>query len=43
VAGGEVTANGQILNDGDAMALEQESLLQIETLKKAEVLVFDVK
>ena len=30
VAGGEVAANGQLLNDGDALALEQESVLRIE-------------
>ncbi|MBA3973295.1 MAG: quercetin 2,3-dioxygenase [Candidatus Solibacter sp.] len=43
VAGGEVTANGERLKDGDALALEQESLLRIEAPENAEVLVFDLK
>jgi quercetin 2,3-dioxygenase len=43
VAGGSLLANGEPLKDGDATALEQESLLQIEAVENAEVLVFDLR
>jgi hypothetical protein len=43
VAGGQVTANGERLKDGDALAIEQETLLEIEAQDRAELLVFDLK
>lgn len=43
VAGGSVLANGEHLKDGDAIALEQESMLQIEAVENSEVLVFDLR
>lgn len=43
VAGGSVVANGEQLVDGDAIALEAESRLEIEALENAEVLVFDLR
>jgi len=43
LAGGSVVANYEQLNDGDALALEQETLLQIEAVENAEVLVFDLR
>lgn len=43
VAGGSVVANGEQLLDGDAIALDAESQLEIEALENAEVLVFDLR
>jgi hypothetical protein len=43
IAGGSVVANGERLNDGDAIALEEEPRLEIEAVEDAEVLVFDLR
>lgn len=42
VARGEVTVNGQVLKQGDAVFLEDEAQLVIESGKQAEVLFFDL-
>jgi redox-sensitive bicupin YhaK (pirin superfamily) len=39
---GELKVNGQKLNTGDALLLEQESQIRITDAKQAEVLVFDL-
>ena len=42
VARGAITANGQVLQTGDAMGLEGEAQLTLEHGSGAEVLVFDL-
>jgi quercetin 2,3-dioxygenase len=42
VAEGEITLNGQLLQGGDAAAVEGESALKLSTAKSAQVLLFDL-
>ena len=42
VARGRVTANGEVLHQGDALMLEDEGLLSLSGGQEAEVLVFDL-
>lgn len=42
VARGKITVNGQALVDGDALAVEDETLISLEKGEGAEVLVFDL-
>ncbi|MBC3861784.1 pirin family protein [Undibacterium jejuense] len=42
LARGELTVNGVVLKEGDAMKLQNEQLLQLSAGKQAEVLVFDL-
>jgi len=42
VARGSLTANGTVLNAGDAMRITRDTGLHIESGKDAEVLVFDL-
>jgi quercetin 2,3-dioxygenase len=42
VAGGEMTVNGQSLRSGDGMAILSVDKIDLETLSKAEALVFDM-
>ncbi len=42
LARGSLTANGHVLNAGDAMRITQETALHIDSGKDAEVLVFDL-
>ena len=40
---GELTVNGQVLKEGDAALIKDESLIQLSHGKNAEVLVFDLQ
>ena len=40
---GELTVNGQVLKEGDAALIKDESLIQLSQGKNAEVLVFDLQ
>ena len=42
IARGRITANGEVLDQGDALMLEGESLLSLSEGQGAEVLVFDL-
>jgi redox-sensitive bicupin YhaK (pirin superfamily) len=42
VARGEVRVNGQILTEGDGLAIDEPGLLRLDGAKAAEVLLFDV-
>ena len=43
VAEGEVTLNGQVLQGGDSAAVSDETVLELNATKPAQVLVFDLK
>jgi redox-sensitive bicupin YhaK (pirin superfamily) len=42
VARGQVRANGQALNQGDGLAIEDQPVLRFEGIEAAEVLLFDL-
>jgi redox-sensitive bicupin YhaK (pirin superfamily) len=42
VAEGEVTLNGKTLNGGDAVALSDEGILELNATKPSQVLLFDL-
>ena len=42
VARGEVRVNGQVLNEGDGLAVDEPGRLRLEGAQTAEVLLFDM-